>query len=104
MSDAYFDDENYNDGFDDDSYHQGMNLDLWRKLLSYALNYRFEVTILAVCAFFTAIAEIAFPLVTRSVIDTIAADGADADLAWFGMLYAFFTVLLARAERQALAQ
>lgn len=94
MSDAYFDDENYNDGFDDDSYHQGMNLDLWRKLLSYALNYRFEVTILAVCAFFTAIAEIAFPLVTRSVIDTIAADGADADLAWFGMLYAFFTVML----------
>lgn len=94
MSDAYFDDENYNDGFDDDSYHEGMNLDLWRKLLSYALNYRFEVTILAVCAFFTAIAEIAFPLVTRSVIDTIAADGADADLAWFGMLYAFFTVML----------
>ena len=38
MSDAYFDDENYNDGFDDDSYHEGMNLDLWRKLLSYALN------------------------------------------------------------------
>ena len=94
MSDAYFDDENYNDGFDDDSFHEGMNLDLWRKLLSYALNYRFEVTILAVCAFFTAIAEIAFPLVTRSVIDTIAADGADADLAWFGMLYAFFTVML----------
>jgi len=94
MSDAYFDDENYNDGFDDDSYHEGMNLDLWRKLLSYALNYRFEVTILAVCAFFTAIAEIAFPLVTRGVIDAIAADGADADLAWFGTLYAFFTVML----------
>jgi len=94
MSEAYFDDENFNDGFDDDSYHKGMNLDLWRKLLSYALRYRFEVTILALCAFFTAIAEIGFPLITRSVIDAIAADGADADLAWFGMLYAFFTVLL----------
>jgi ATP-binding cassette subfamily B protein len=94
MSEAYFDDENFNDGFDDDSYHKGMNLDLWRKLLSYALRYRFEVTILALCAFFTAIAEIGFPLITRSVIDAIAADGANADLAWFGMLYAFFTVLL----------
>ena len=55
MSDVYFDDENYNDGFDDDSYHQGMNLDLWKKLLSYALHYRLEVTILATSAFFTAV-------------------------------------------------
>ena len=31
MSDAYFDDENFNDGFDEDSYNQGMQLDLWKR-------------------------------------------------------------------------
>lgn len=94
MSEAYFDDENYNDGFDDDSFDQGMKLDLWRRLLGYALHYRFEVSVLATCAFFTAVAEIAFPLITRSVIDEIAAEGADANLLLYGGLYAFFTVVL----------
>lgn len=94
MSD-YFDDENYNDGFDEDSYQQGMNLGLWRKLLGYTLNYRFEVIMLATCAIATAIAEIAFPLITRAVIDAIAADGADIDLWLYGGLYFGFTVLLA---------
>jgi len=94
MSDAYFDDENYNDGFDDDSFNQGMKIDLWRRLLKYALHYRFEVSVLAFCAFNTAIAEIAFPLITRSVIDAVAEHGADTDLVYYGGLYAFFTVLL----------
>ncbi|MDZ7685860.1 MAG: hypothetical protein U5O39_13345 [Gammaproteobacteria bacterium] len=70
MSD-FFDDDNYNDGFDEDSYRQGMNLDLWKRLLGYTLHYRFEVTMLAICAVATAIAEIAFPLITRAVIDDI---------------------------------
>ncbi len=94
MSDMYFDDENYNDGFDEDAYHRGMNLDLWRKLLGYALNYRFEVTILATCAFFTAICEIAYPLITKNVIDAIAANGVSTDLWFYAGLYAFFTILL----------
>lgn len=90
----YYDDENYNDGFDEDSYHQGMNLDLWRKLLGYALKYRFEVSVLATCAFLTAVAEIAFPLITRSVIDEVGAHGADANLMQFAWMYAGFTLLL----------
>jgi len=94
MSDVYFDDENYNDGFDEDSYHQGMNLDLWRKLLGYALHYRLEVTILATSAFFTAVCEIAYPLITKSVIDSIAAEGVTTDLWFYAGLYAFFTILL----------
>tara|TARA_B110000285_G_scaffold8943_2_gene9095 strand:+ start:1995 stop:3866 length:1872 start_codon:yes stop_codon:yes gene_type:complete len=94
MTDAYFDDENFKDGFDDDSFNAGMDLHLWRKLLSYALHYRKEVIILAACAFFTAIAEIAFPLITKGVIDTVAADGLDADLSQYAALYAAFTLLL----------
>lgn len=94
MSEVYFDDENFNDGFDDDSYNQGMKLDLWRRLFGYALHYRKEVTVLASCAFFTAIAEIAFPLITREVIDAVAEHGADADLTVYALLYALFTITL----------
>ncbi len=94
MSDVYFDDENFNDGFNEDSFNAGMDLHLWRKLLSYALHYRKEVIILAVCAFFTAVGEIAFPLITKGVIDAVAADGLDADLSQYVVLYAAFTLLL----------
>lgn len=94
MSDVYFDDENFNDGFNEDSFNDGMDLHLWRKLLSYALHYRKEVIILATCAFLTAIAEIAFPLITKGVIDTVAADGMDADLSQYAILYGAFTLLL----------
>ena len=95
MTDIYYDDENFNDGFDDDSYNQGMKSELWRRLLGYALAYRFEVSMLALSAFFTAAAEIAFPLITRSVIDEVSARGADVDLLLYGGWYAFFTVMLA---------
>ena len=95
MADIYYDDENYHDGFDDDSYNQGMKLELWRRLLAYALAYRFEMGMLALSAFFTAMAEIAFPLITKSVIDDIAIYGADANLLLYSFWYAFFTVLLA---------
>lgn len=94
MSDVYFDDENFDDGFNEDSFNSGMDLHLWRKLFSYALHYRREVIILAICAFLTAIAEIAFPLITKSVIDTVAADGQDADLSKYAALYGAFTLLL----------
>ena len=95
VTDIYFDDENYNDGFDDNTYNQGMKLELWRSLLGYAFNYRFEMSMLAVSAFFTATAEIAFPLITRSVIDDISVHGADANLLLYGGWYAFFTMMLA---------
>ncbi|HIG39163.1 MAG TPA: ABC transporter ATP-binding protein [Gammaproteobacteria bacterium] len=90
----FFDDENYNDGFDD-SYKRGMNLELWRRLLSYTLNYRFEVTVLATCAVTVAIADIAFPLITRAVIDGIASEGKEFDLIFYAALYFAFVVLLA---------
>ena len=95
MTDIYYDDENYNDGFDEDSHKHGMNLELWRRLLGYATAYRFEVGMLFTSATLTAAAEIAFPLLTRGVIDEISTRGTDANLLIYGAWYAFFTVLLA---------
>lgn len=94
MSD-FFDDENYSDEFDEDSYRHGMNLDLWKKLIGYTLHYRREVTVLATCAFLTASSEIAFPLITRTVIDAVATRGADTNLWLYGSLYFGFVVLIA---------
>ena len=95
MTDIYYDDENYNDGFDEDPHKHGMNLELWRRLLGYATAYRFEVGMLFTSATLTAAAEIAFPLLTRGVIDEISTRGTDANLLIYGAWYAFFTVLLA---------
>ena len=89
MTDIYYDDENYNDGFDEDSHKHGMNLELWRRLLGYATAYRFEVGMLFTSATLTAAAEIAFPLLTRGVIDEISTRGTDANLLIYGAWYAF---------------
>lgn len=93
MSD-YYDDENFDDGFQEDVEGR-LNLALWKKLLGYALNYPFEVTILAISAFTTALCEIAFPLITRKVIDGVETQGADFDIGFYGLLYFAFVVLLA---------
>ncbi len=93
MSD-FFDDDNYDDGFKEDINGQ-LDLSLWQKLLGYTLAYPFEVTMLALSAFATAISEIAFPLITRRVIDGIQSEGADFDIPLYGGLYFAFVVLLA---------
>jgi ATP-binding cassette subfamily B protein len=94
MSEAYYDDDNYNDGFDDNSYLKGMNLALWRKLFEYALNYKVEVGILILCAMATAVSEVAFPLITRSVIDAVELHGSDLNLVKYGAAYFAFILLL----------
>ena len=97
MSDAYFDDENYSDGFTEDSFEHGIKLDLWKRLLGYALHYRFDACVLACCAFAVAAAEVAFPMITRSVIDAVAVEGAEIDFTYYAVLYAAFCLLLAVA-------
>jgi|TARA_B110000037_G_scaffold37042_1_gene45371 ATP-binding cassette subfamily B protein len=94
MSD-FFDDDNYEDGFTEDSFEEGVDLGLWRQLMAYTLHYPVEVTILAVCAICTAIAEVAFPLITRAVIDAVSNEGAEVNLLQYGLLYFAFVVLLA---------
>jgi len=94
MSD-FFDDDNYEDGFAEDSFEEGVDLGLWRQLLAYTLHYPVEVSILALCAICTAISEVAFPLITRAVIDAIGNEGTEANLLHYGLLYFSFVVLLA---------
>ena len=68
-----YDDENYDDGFDDDALAARMNLDLWKKLFGYAKRYPKDLTWLGVFAFTTACAEVAYPLITKGVVDEVAA-------------------------------
>ncbi len=94
MSDTYFDDENYSDGFNEDSFEHGIKLDLWRRLLGYALHYRFDVSVLICCAFAVATAEVAFPMITRSVIDAVAREGQAINFMYYARIYAAFCLLL----------
>jgi len=90
----FYDDENFDDGFQENSDGR-INLALWQQLLGYVLAYPREVTMLAISAFFTAICEIAFPLITRQVIDGVETEGADFDILFYGVVYFGFVVLLA---------
>ncbi len=94
MSDTYFDDENYNDGFSEDSFQEGIKLVLWKRLFGYALRYRLDVGLLMICALAVATAEVAFPLITRSVIDAVGSEGAGIDLGFYAALYFGFCLLL----------
>jgi ATP-binding cassette, subfamily B, bacterial len=97
MSDAYFDDDNYNDGFNEDSFEHGIKLDLWKQLFGYVMYYRSDVILLMGCASLVATAEVAFPLITRTVIDSVAEQGAGADLMYYGAIYFGFCLLLGAA-------
>ena len=97
MSEAYFDDENYGDEFESGSNPARVNLDIWKQLLAYATYYRSDVIYLACCAFVVATCEIAFPLVTRSVIDELTVKGNATDLWFYAGIYAGFCVALALA-------
>lgn len=94
MSEAYYDDDNYSDGFDERAIQKGMNPALWKKLFGYALNYKFEVGMLILFAMTTAISEVAFPLITRNVIDAVQMHGSDIDLIQYTLTYFAFILLL----------
>ena len=92
-----YDDENYDDGFDDEALAARINVGLWKKLFAYARRYPTELKWLATFAFFTALMEVAYPLITKGVIDEV--DGAlkagDAPDLWFwAMAYFVCTVII----------
>src|SRR5690606_8986277 len=77
---AEYDDELFDDGIDEDALAARVNLALWKKLFAYARRYPRELIGLAVLAFVTASAEVAFPLITKNVVDAVATAGRDAVL------------------------
>ena len=94
-TDDNYDDDSFNDGFDDDALAKQMNMNLWRKLFVYAKRYPGELRWLAVFAFTTACAEVAYPLITRGVIDEVEALGAAANLWPYAIYYVLTTAIIA---------
>ena len=92
---SHYDDENYQDGFDDEALAAEVRTDLWRKLFAYARRYPRELAGLGGCAFVTAGVEVTYPLITRSVVDHVAANGLDAELWPWMAAYAACTAILA---------
>jgi len=90
-----YDDENFNDGFDDDALAAQMNLDLWKKLFGYAKRYPKDLTWLGIFAFITACAEVAYPLITKGVVDDVSELGTDAVLMPWILAYLACTVAIA---------
>jgi len=90
-----YDDENYNDGFDEEALAARMNLALWKKLFAYARRYPRDLTWLGVFAFTTACAEVAYPLITKGVVDEVAELGRDAVLMPWMLAYLVCTIGIA---------
>jgi len=80
-----YDDDNFDDGFDEEALARRMRFDLWKQLFAYAKVYRTELIVLGACAFLTASMDVTFPLITRAVVDSVAANGVTAEL-WPWML------------------
>lgn len=95
-----YDDENYDDGFDEETLAARFNIDLWKKLFVYAKKYPKILQRLAISAFITALMEVAFPLLTKGVIDEVEAylnNGVDPDFLTWGFLYFGCTLVIALA-------
>ncbi len=89
-----FDDANYDDGFDELALARRLRMGLWKKLFTYTKPYRKELIILASCAALTALMDVAYPLITRGVVDAVAAEGTQAQLWPYLLAYAACTVTL----------
>lgn len=92
-----YDDENFDDGFDEDALASRMNLDLWKKLFSYAARYPKDLAKLGAFAFITACAEVSYPLITKGVVDAVSEQGSDANLIPWALAYLLCTVVIALA-------
>lgn len=92
-----YDDENYDDGFDEEALAARINLDLWKKLWSYAARYPTELKWLAGFAFCTALMEVMYPLITKGVIDAVDTHlkgGPEPELWVWGVAYFVCTVVI----------
>ena len=82
-----YDDENYDDGFDEARSSASMQISLWRRLFTFTLPYKAELWVLVVAGSVTALMEMAYPLITKWLIDDVDANGKEADLFFWAMVY-----------------
>ncbi|MBC8354806.1 MAG: ABC transporter ATP-binding protein [Planctomycetes bacterium] len=83
----------HEDWSDDDS-DETVDLRLWRKLLKYTLHYRRTAVTFCVVAFGMAASDLGFPIVTGKLIADVEANGADANIAFYGWAYGVLAVSL----------
>jgi ATP-binding cassette subfamily B protein len=72
----------------------GFHLGLWCRLLAYTRPYWRDLALLATCALTAAAVEVAFPLITRAVIDDVVAHGLQVDFQRYALGYAALTLTL----------
>ena len=82
-----YDDENYDDGFDEVRSSASMQISLWRRLFTFTLPYKAELWVMVVAGSVTALMEMAYPLITKWLIDDVDANGQEADLFFWAMVY-----------------
>ena len=82
-----YDDENYDDGFDEVRSSATMQISLWRRLFTFTLPYKAELWVMVVAGSVTALMEMAYPLITKWLIDDVDANGQEADLFFWAMVY-----------------
>jgi ATP-binding cassette subfamily B protein len=90
-----YDDDNFDDGFDEEAIARRMRFGLWRKLFAYTVPYRRELVLLGVFAVLTALMEVTYPLITRGVVDAVAASGTEATLWPWMLAYLACTAVIA---------
>jgi ATP-binding cassette, subfamily B, bacterial len=88
-----YQDDDYQDGVDESG--SRVRLQLWRRLYRYTLPYRRDLWRLTGFALAVAVADITFPLITKSVIDKVARSGASASLWPEGLAYLLCSLVLA---------
>ena len=85
------------DAIDDEDTEDAGNAlqsELWLQLWGYARRYPHDLLLIGSCAIVTAAMEICYPLITRSVVDAVAAD-MPGSLIWnYAVLYALTTVVI----------
>ncbi len=77
----------------DDEPQEGVDWALWRRLLQYTRPYRRDVRLLMLGALGAAATEVAFPLLTRVLVDDVAA-GTAVDFVGYGLRYAALIALM----------
>ena len=79
----------------EESYDREVDLRMWRRLFRYALHYRRDMALLAITGVLTAAADVAMPLVTRSIIDSVHEYGAAVNLWPYALAYGALAVIIA---------
>ena len=82
------------DNKDEEDFNNALQSELWLQLWGYARRHPQDLLWLSVCAIVTAAMEISYPLITRSVVDTVAVEKHSSVLWNYALLYALTTVVI----------